>query len=275
MLTKPGIIFGNIITAIAGFTLASQGISNRWLFLATLAGLALVIASACVWNNYLDRAMDEKMQRTRNRALASGAISVQRALFFGMSLGFLGICILACGTNLLATTLAACGFFVYVVIYGLSKYRTSQATLIGSIAGAIPPVVGYTAVSGKIDMAALILFSMVVLWQMPHFFAIAMYRLDDYTKASIPVLPIIKGAFTAKVHMLLYVIAFAYATSLLTLFGYAGDSFLAVSLLLSFAWIFLSLQGFRTGVDDKQWARKMFMMSLVVIMGVSIMIAID
>ncbi len=197
-LTKPGIIFGNAVTATAGFALASKGHVDFLLFCAMLVGLSLVIGSACVWNNYIDRGMDEKMVRTRNRALVKGVIPVPYALCFAMVLSFFGIGLLALTTNLLTVSIAACGFFIYVVLYGISKYRTSLGTLIGSIAGAVPPVVGYTAVTGCVDLAALLLFLIVVFWQMPHFFAIAMYRLEDYTAASIPVLPVSKGIYTAK-----------------------------------------------------------------------------
>lgn len=274
MLTKPGIIFGNAITAIAGFFLASKGTVHAGLFFAALIGLSLVIASACVWNNYMDRAMDEKMARTRDRALVQGLIPLQNALGFGLAVGLVGIGILALFTNLLTVILAACGFFTYVVLYGISKYKTSLGTLIGSVSGAIPPVVGYTAVTNVLDLGALLLFLLVVFWQMPHFYAIAIYRLEDYTAAGIPVLPVLKGNYTAKVHSLLYVIAFAITSLLLTFCGYTGYSYLAVSTLISAAWLWLSIKGFSCD-NDRLWARKMFLLSLVAIMALSIMISVD
>ncbi|MCE5294427.1 MAG: heme o synthase [Chlamydiales bacterium] len=273
-LTKPGIIFGNAVTAIAGFALASKGNINVILFLAMLLGLSLVIASACVWNNYFDRAMDEKMARTKNRALVKGVISIENALLFGMILGLVGLSVLFIFTNVLTVAMAACGFFTYVVLYGYSKYKTSFGTVIGSISGAIPPVVGYTAVSNCIDLGALILFSIVVAWQMPHFYAIAMFRLDDYSKASIPVLPVSSGMLTAKVHSLLWVLAFGAASMLLTFTGYTGYTYLAVTTVLSRAWLTLSLKGFTT-TNDQVWARKMFMLSLFIIMAQAITICLD
>jgi protoheme IX farnesyltransferase len=272
MLTKPGIIFGNAITATAGYFLALQGPFNLGLFLATLCGLSLVIASACVYNNYIDRDMDQKMARTRNRALAKGVISVQAALRFGLLLGSCGIVLLAFCTTTMAALLAASGFFVYVVIYSLSKYRTALATLIGSIAGAIPPVVGYTAVSGELTLASLILFAIVVFWQMPHFYAIAMYRLPDYVQASIPVLPVIKGNFSAKVRMTGYVVLFSIASILLFTCGFKGYTYLAMSILLSLSWLGLALQGFSKSTNDVTWARKMFLMSLFIISALSLAI---
>ncbi len=273
-LTKPGIIFGNAVTACAGFMLASRGHVNFGLFFAALAGLCLIVASGCVWNNYIDRDMDEKMNRTRNRALVKKEVDVKSALYFGMLLGFLGITVLSLFTNLLATACAACGFFTYVILYSFSKYKTSLATLIGSISGAIPPVVGYTAVSNSLDLGALLLFLIVVFWQMPHFYAIAMYRLEDYAAASIPVLPVCKGVFTAKVHSLLYTIGFAFFCIMLFVCGYTGYTYLLVALVLSAAWIWLSIKGF-TCESDIVWARKMFFMSLFIIMALSITISLD
>ncbi len=265
MLMKPGIIMGNIITAAGGFALASKGHVNPTLFFAMLLGLALVIGSACVFNNYIDRELDQKMVRTRNRPLAKGVISTQNALVFGTVIGLLGTLILALGTNLLTTAIALFGVFVYVALYSFSKYRTHYGTLIGSIAGAVPPVIGYCAVTGRLDLGALIWFLMIVCWQMPHFFAIAIYRLKDYEKGGIPTLPLTKGMRVTKIQMTLYTIAFVVASSMLTLCGYTGALYLSLVLLLGGGWLFLALKGFKCS-SDQRWARKMFIFSLVVVM---------
>jgi protoheme IX farnesyltransferase len=273
-LTKPGIIYGNAITAAAGFVLASKGQIDWRLFLATLVGLSLIIASACVFNNIMDRHADKMMARTRNRPLVKGTISVQNARIFAVLLGILGALTLAFLTNLLTLAIALAGFAVYLFGYTIWKYRTHYGTLIGSVAGAVPPVVGYCAVSGRIDACALIIFAMIVLWQMPHFFAIAMFRQDDYSAASIPVLPITKGSRVTKIQMLLYVVAFTVAATMLFLLGYTGYVYLAVSLLLGLAWFMLSLKGFKCD-NDKIWARQMFRFSLVAVTTLCIMITID
>lgn len=168
-LTKPGIIFGNAVTTTAGFLLASKGDIDWWLFFATLIGLSLIIASACVFNNYIDREIDQKMTRTKNRALAKGLIPVQRAITFAICLGLIGVAFLDLYTNPLTLLVALTGFFVYVVVYGICKRRSVYGTLVGSIAGGVPPVVGYCAVSNQFDTGALLLFTTVALWQMPHF----------------------------------------------------------------------------------------------------------
>jgi protoheme IX farnesyltransferase len=271
LLTKPGIIFGNLITTASAFILASRGHFDFLLFLATMAGLGLIIASACVFNNYIDRNSDKKMARTKNRPLVKGLISGENAIAFAIFLGLGGILILALYTNLLAVSIALTGFFVYVVLYSFWKYHSSSATLVGSISGAVPPVVGYCAASDCFDAGALIFFLILVLWQMPHFFAIAMYRLTDYTAASIPVLPVKKGNYATKIHMLLYIIAFIIATLMLIVFGYTGYLYLTVAALLGLAWLFLCIKGFKCN-NDRLWARKMFVFSLVVVMGLCIVI---
>lgn len=271
LLTKPGIIFGNAITTAGGFALASRGHIDVWLFLVTLVGLSLVIASACVFNNYIDRNADEKMTRTQNRPLVKGLISARGAMAFAIVLGSIGTLLLAVFANLLAVLIALFGFFVYVILYSFSKYHSVHGTLIGSIAGAVPPVIGYCAVSNRLDAGAWILFAMIVLWQMPHFFAIAIYRLEDYAAASIPVLPIKKGMLTTKIQMLLYIIGFIGASSMLVAFGYLEYAYLIVVALLGLAWVGLCIKGFKCD-NDRLWARTMFFFSLVVIMGLSIAI---
>lgn len=271
LLTKPGIIAGNLVTTASGFALASKGHFDIWLFLITLVGLGLVIASACVCNNYIDRHTDKKMARTKNRALATGAISSKAALLFAAFLGVSGTLLLLFLTNFLTTAVALFGFFSYVILYSFSKYYSIHGTLIGSVAGAVPPVVGYCAVSHQLDLGAWILFAIIVLWQMPHFFAIGIYRLKDYAKAAIPILPLQKGMRTTKIHMLLYIIAFMAMSAMLTVCGYTGYEFLAISVALSVIWAVHCIRGFKV-LNDTVWARQMFIFSLVVVMAQSIMI---
>ena len=147
LLTKPGIIMGNLITTGGGFALASRGDFNPWLFLTTMIGLGFVIASACVFNNAIDREHDRKMDRTKNRPLATGAISLKNAIVFAVILGILGAVTLGYFTNLLTAATAVFGVLVYVLLYSFSKYQSIHGTLVGSISGAVPPVVGYCAVT--------------------------------------------------------------------------------------------------------------------------------
>ena len=254
--------------------LASKGHFDFYLFLAVLIGLVGVMGSACIFNNYIDRNADAKMERTKNRPLVQGLITPLNALIAAAFLFIIGVYVLAVYTNLLTLAITLFGFFAYVVLYTVSKYRTSLGTLIGSLSGAVPPVVGYCAVSNRFDMGAFLLFAILVLWQMPHFFAIALYRLDDYIAASIPVLPAVKGAHRTKIHMLLYIVAFIGACAMLTVYGYTGMSYLIVATLLGCIWLGISIQGFKSK-NDSVWARKMFVYSLINTTLLCIMIAAD
>lgn len=269
LLTKPGIIFGNLLTMLGGFALASKGPFSLWLFFSTLIGLGAVIASACVLNNCIDRNLDGKMERTKNRPLVTGKVTVQQAMLFAFALGGIGFLLLSLYTNCLAVSITALGFFVYVGLYSIWKAKSRYATLVGSIAGAVPPVVGYSSVSGEFDLSAALLFSVLVLWQMPHFFSIAIYRLADYTAASIPVLPVSRGVPIAKERMTLYVIAFAIIASWLS---YRVSPWsLLVTAPLGLRWFVLSLQGRHTS-NDVDWAKQMFFLSLWIITILSVLL---
>lgn len=274
LITKPGIIFGNLITLAAGFLLASKGQVDLWLFLETLFGLTFIMASACVFNNYIDRNIDRKMERTKSRALVIGLIPLHYALIYGTFLGVAGGLILMTFTNWLTLAVAAFGFLVYVIIYSLWKSRTIYGTAIGSVAGAVPPIVGYCAVSNQLDMGALILFLMLVLWQMPHFYAIAMYHYEDYRRAKLPVLTHIKGMRVAKIHMIAYIVCFMIVSSLLTYFDYTGYIYLTVTLLLSIIWLTLGIRGFSHN-NFPLWGKQMFQFSLVLITTLSIVMSLD
>ena len=274
MLTKPGIILGNLITTASGFALASKGDFHFLLFFITLLGLGAIIASACIFNNYIDRYADEKMHRTKNRPFVKKTVSVPKALLLATCLGIGGTFLLGMYVNLLAMMTALAGFAIYVVVYSLLKYHWTAGTLIGSVAGAMPPVVGYAAACNQLDAGAATLFFILVLWQMPHFFSIALYRLEDYKAASIPVLPLTKGNLITKIHMLLYILAFIGAESLLLLLGYTGYIYLATAAVLSFAWLALCIKGFKC-TNDVKWARQMFRFSLVVITAISVLISCD
>ena len=273
-LTKPGIIMGNLLTAAAGFALGATRPVNYWLLIHMIIGLSLIVGSACVFNNAIDREMDKKMHRTKRRPLALGVISLQNALIYATALVFVGSFFLLIYTNAMAMMVALFGFFFYVLVYSFAKYKTVHGTLIGSIAGAVPPVVGYCAVKGALDSGALVIFAMVALWQMPHFFSIAIYRMKDYEAASIPVFPIKRGLFRTKIQMALYIFAFIGASTFLTRLGYTGYAYLTVMSLVGIFWLTLSLKGFKA-VNDTKWARQMFIASLIVVTALSLMIPID
>ena len=273
-LTKPGIIRGNLITAVAGFLLASKQHIAVGLLFAVMAGLGLIIAAACVSNNILDRGLDKKMARTAKRALVSGKISVRAALIYAATLLLLGSCLLGFYTNLLTLGLALLGYVAYVAVYGYYKRRSTLGTAVGSISGAIPPVVGYVAVSNHIDSAAVILFIILVSWQMPHFFAIAMYRLEDYAAANLPVLPVKKGLLNTKIQCLIYIVVYVLASLTLSYKGYTGTIYAVIMTLVGLGWLALGIKGFYAKNNDI-WARQLFFFSLIAITLQSLLISLN
>lgn len=274
LLTKPGIIYSNVLTAIGGFFLAAKGNISWSLLLAMIFGLGFVIASACSFNNYIDREIDSKMHRTKKRALVKKSITPRKAITYATALGIIGFLLLLFFTNFLTAFIAFIGFFFYVVMYSLGKRQSEYGTLIGSISGAVPPVVGYCAVTNNVDLAALLLFLILVFWQMPHFYAIAIFRYEDYSSASIPVLPITKGLKKTKQHMLFYLILFIIANAMLSLFHYTGYVYLISMTVLGIIWLVIVLRG-TNAPDDKKWARKVFFFSLLLIVAFSVLLMLN
>ena len=274
-VTKPGIIFGNLISVVGGFLLASKGDIDYPLFIATLLGVSLVVASGCVFNNYIDRDIDSVMERTKNRPLVRGLIDPKISLVYASVLGIAGMALLLVAANVVAMLIAVVGFVVYVGVYSLYMKRKSvYGTLVGSLSGAAPPVIGYCAVTGQFDTGALILLLIFILWQMPHSYAIAIFRFKDYQAANIPVLPVIKGISVAKNHIILYIIAFMFATLMLAISGYAGYKYLIVAAAVSVWWLGMALSGYKT-TNDRVWARKLFVFSIVAITSLSVMMSVD
>lgn len=273
-LTKPGIIYGNLLSMVAGFLLASQRNIDLTLLAAVGAGTALVIASACVFNNYLDRNIDKKMERTKQRALATAEIPTKTALIYATVLGLLGFGVLWFFTNALAFIVGLIGILFYVVIYGWAKRRSTWGTVIGSIPGATPPVAGYVAVTGAFDEAALLLFLILVIWQMPHFYSIAIFRLKDYKAADIPVLPAVRGTTVTKQRIMIYIVGFLLTTPLLTLLDYTGFVYAVGVALLGLAWLWKGISTWAS-LDDTAWARGMFGFSLLVLLGFTALVSFD
>lgn len=186
-LTKPRMVFTNVLVAAAAFVFASPEILDWWLFSSMVAGLSFVVASACVFNNYADRFLDAHMERTKNRALVTGRINPKHALMFGFVLLVCGVFLLL-RVDMLALEAALFGFVVYVFVYTPLKPKTGYALFAGAVAGATPPLVGYAAAAHTLDLYALALFTFLFLWQIPHFLAIARYRYDEYSSAGVPLL---------------------------------------------------------------------------------------
>ena len=274
-VAKPGIVLGNLITTVGGFLLASKGRIEIALLLSTTIGVSFVVASGCVFNNCIDRNIDRKMARTRNRVLAQGRMSPKVAVYYATLLAVAGTSLIWGATNMLCVAIVLTGLMIYVGLYSLYLKRNSvYATLIGSLAGATPPLIGYCAVSNRFDMGAVILLSIFSLWQIPHSYAVAVFRLKDYRMAAIPVLPVKEGILAAKRHIVGYILAFMVATLMLTLGGYTGYNYLVVAVAVGLSWLFMAWCGYKTS-DDRLWAKRMFVFSVVSITVLSIMMSID
>lgn len=275
-LTKPGIVFGNLVSVTGGYLLGSpDGIQWGQGFLVA-AGVSMVVASGCVANNVADRDIDALMARTRGRALVDGRIAPAAALAWSalLGLGGLGLLYLATG-RWLPLLLVLTGFGVYVGGYTLwLKRRSVHGTLIGSLSGAMPPVVGYCAAAGRFDLAALLLLITFALWQMPHSYAIAIFRGPDYQAARIPVLPLVRGLAAARRQMVAYAVAFTLSALALGLAGYAGPFYLAVAAVSGVSWLRLCLR--RPGAQGPvRWSRGVFGASILVVMALSAGMALD
>jgi protoheme IX farnesyltransferase len=271
-LTKPGVLYGNALTVAAGYLLAAKGDVDLMLFLGVFVGSSLIIASACVLNNYLDQDIDAIMDRTKQRAIVSGKVKGRRAVQFSATLGIVGLIILLYTTNLLVAALGIIGFVTYVVFYGmLSKRMSVHGTLVGSISGAIPILAGYTAVTGAIDLGDVLVFIILFAWQFPEFYSIAIYRFKEYKAAGIPLLPIVKGLRRTKIEILAYTYLFVLSSLSLTLFGYTGLTYFTIMASVGAYWVWLAVKGFSTD-DDERWARKMFRFSMISILVVCIML---
>jgi len=255
------------LSGVAGFLLAAINVGHFdfWRFVAFLTGMSLVIGCGCVLNNYIDRGIDSKMTRTRQRALVTGHLKGWQAITYGVVLGALGFIILMLDTNTATVLLGAIGLFFYLVMYGFWKRHSPIGTVVGSVSGAVPITAGYTAVGGQIDAGAVILFLIMVCWQMPHFYAIATYRLDEYRSAGIPVLPAKRGKRTTVLQSAVYIAAFILACTALTLLNYNGVVFLLVMVCIGLLWLRKALAGL-VATDYDAWGRQLFGWSLLVLL---------
>jgi len=273
-LTKPGVLYGNVLTAVAGFFLAARGDIDWLLFLFMLVGMTLVVAAACVLNNYLDYDIDQLMERTKKRPSVTGEVPRQRIMGFAVILAILGFATLVLGTNWLVVTIGAIGYITYVWLYGaLSKRRSIHGTLVGSISGAMPIAGGYAAVSGQVDMGLIIVFLILFFWQFPEFYSIAIYRRKEYAAANVPVMSVVKGIRSTTIQIFLYTILYVLSTLSLTLFGYTGVIYFIVMALFGGYWIWLGAKGLGASKPEA-WARRMFRFSMITILVLCLMLAI-
>jgi len=274
-LTKPRIIRLNLIAAFGGYWVASKWEIDIWILVWMLLGSTLTMASSCVFNNYWDRDFDTKMERTKNRALPQGRIAPGFVLAYAVALGIAGLAVLFLLVNPLTGWLGLLGMFVYIVIYTMwLKRRSTWSTSIGGVSGAMPPVIGYCAVTGEVDAGAWILFALLFLWQPAHFWSLAIRRREEYSAAGFPLLPVVKGVTRTKWQMLPYILLLIPASILMYTYDYVGIYFLVLSLVIGGVWFLHAASGFRAKNDDK-WAKTDFIISINYLMIMFLVMILD
>ncbi|MSQ11337.1 MAG: protoheme IX farnesyltransferase [Dehalococcoidia bacterium] len=241
LLTKPNIIVLLLVTTLAGMLAADRGGLSAGLAVATLAAGYLCAGGASALNSYLDRDIDPLMERTRKRPLPSRRVSEQGALVFGVACGAVSIALFAVFANGLSAVLAAFAFLYYVFGYTwYLKRRTPQNIVIGGAAGAFPPTIGWVAVTGSLEPAAVFLFLAIFFWTPPHAWALALMVKDEYRKARVPMLPVVMGEHETTWQMLLYSVSLLAVTVLPVAFGLFGPLYFAGSLVLGVAFLVLA-----------------------------------
>lgn len=275
-LTKPGVMYGNVLTGVAGYLLAAGhfGEFNWVTFCATIIGMVMVVSAACVLNNYLDQDIDKIMQRTKKRPSVTGVIGGRAMVMFSITLLILGTAILAMWTNWLVVAIGLIGFVVYVWLYGaLSKRQSLHGTLVGSISGAFPIAGGYAAVSGVVDPGLVIVFLIMFFWQFPEFYAISIYRRKEYAAANIPVISVVRGVPRTIKWIFINTILYVVSTLLLTPLGYTGWIYFVIMLVAGASWIMVGWEGFKAK-DQEKWSRRMFKHSMYHILLLCVMLSV-
>ena len=273
MLVKPNITFMALFTALGGFWLA-PGEATTSVLLWTLLGTALIVGSANALNCYLERETDGLMARTKSRPLPAQRMEPAIALKFGLCLGALALPILYMFANPLTALLAAVALVSYVWIYTPMKQVSAWALLVGSVPGAIPPLLGWTAATGTLDGAGLALFGILFVWQLPHFIAISMYRQAEYDRAGIKTVAGQLGLNAARWQILLWTTALALVSFSLVPLQLAGTFFLVSSTVVGIGFIGLAIWGF---VSDRpnRWARAIFLYSLLYMNLIVVFLVVD
>ncbi len=273
-LTKPGINALVLVTAAVGSYLASEGRLDIQLLIWTLGGTALLSGGTNALNQYAERVADTRMKRTRDRPLPAGRLQPGLALTFAVSISVAGALVLALLVNPLTALLGVVALVVYIFAYTPLKKRTSLCTIVGAIPGAIPPMMGWAAVSGRVDVVAWVLFAIVFLWQLPHFLAIAWLYRADYAKAGLPMLPVVDPEGIRTGHqIILYSLALLPVSLLTTILDVTGAIYFFGALTLGVGLIALAVgvAVARSGL----YARRLFFASIVYLPALLILMVID
>jgi protoheme IX farnesyltransferase len=273
-LCKPKVVLLMLLTAIVGMCLAVPGLLPVRPFVFGLLGIAFCAGSAAAINHLVDRHIDAIMARTHKRPIAKGTIPPQKAIIFALCLGLVGMLILSLFVNKLTAILTFISLIGYAVIYtGYLKRATPQNIVIGGLAGAAPPLLGWTAITGELSPEPLLLVLIIFMWTPPHFWALAIYRNEDYQSANIPMLPVTHGVEFTKLNIVLYTILMILVTILPFLIGMSGIIYLISALLLGARFLQWSIRLMRS--DKNRVAMQTFRFSIIYLMALFVALLVD
>ncbi|MFT4995416.1 MAG: protoheme IX farnesyltransferase [Paraglaciecola sp.] len=273
-MTKPKVVLLLLLTALVGMCLATENWVSWDILIAGLSGIGFLSSAAAVINHVVDRRIDSQMARTANRPLPKGKITPQKALIFAATLGISGFVILELWVNTLTALLTLAGMVGYAFVYTMYlKRATPQNIVIGGLAGALPPLLGWTAVTGEIHAHALLLVLIIFIWTPPHFWALAIHREKDYAKAKIPMLPVTHGVAFTKTSILLYTFLLAIVCLLPYLIGMTGLIYLIGSTALNIGFLYYA---WKLKFDsDAETAMKTFKFSIIHLMVLFVVLLVD
>ena len=273
-LTKPAIVVLLLVTAAGGMFLAAKGLPSPLLLGLVWLGGALAAGGANAINHYLDRDIDQRMSRTRLRPVAGNRISPHRALAFGIALNVMAFAILVSWINLLAALLTLSATLFYVFVYtGWLKRTTPQNIVIGGAAGAIPPLVGWAAVTGGLDLPAVYLFAIVFFWTPPHFWALSLLIKDDYAEAGIPMLPVVTTVEHTTLQIFFYTLALVGLTIMFAITTAVGLVYLGSALVLGGGFIWMVWQLMRS--YTRSGAKNVYLYSLLYLASLFVAVMVD
>ncbi len=261
-LCKPKVVYLIVFTAIVGMLLSTHGALPLDKFIAACLGIGLASASGAALNHWVDQRIDVIMERTSKRPLPQGELTSNQALIFALGLAVVSMLILLTWTNVLTTLLTLLSLVGYAVIYTMFLKRTTpQNIVLGGAAGAAPPILGWSAMTGEVNSEALLLFLIIFIWTPPHFWALAIKRKEDYARAGLPMLPVTHGITFTKLHILLYTLMLLAVTMMPFLIHMTGMIYFTGALALGIGFVYHAFRLYRTGESDKH-AMKTFAYSI-------------
>ncbi len=272
-LTKPGLSLEVLFTTAGGIWMSGEKLSAAHWVVTMLATFG-VIGAANTFNCYLERDSDRFMKRTAVRPLPGSRMEPRIALMFGFVLAAGSLPALALGANLLTAVLGLTALLSYVLVYTPMKPRTHWAMVVGAFPGALPPLMGWTAATGKISVPGLVLFAILFFWQLPHFIAIALFRKEEYQRAGLTSLPLQKGDAIARKWAVIYLVGLLASSVLPYVLNVAGLLYLVVAIGLGAWFFFVGVKGWWLSLDAK-WARQFFFVSLIYLTGLFTALGID